>query len=257
MQAVTSYRPAAGLQTRGSVILVAGRGETRATYARFGARLAYDAYQVGVVDPPTADAARLDAYLSELARLLSDAVTSAASHGVGGLVRPLVLAGSDEAAAGIAALVARADEGSLWWPDAVVLAGLPGYDLRACGGWDDELVIRTHCPVHRDVLGSDAAVRRGRLGDAVPTGLLDAAYQSAAAVPHLLLVGDEDRLADRAATAHAAKALPNARLVVVRGAHHDVLNDLQHRSVAAEVVSFLEALRTNLVPAVWAEVSAW
>ncbi|MEV4800143.1 hypothetical protein AB0K18_09005 [Nonomuraea sp. NPDC049421] len=43
-----------GLRTRGTVIVVPGRGETRATYARLGARLAYDAYRVRVVDAPVA-----------------------------------------------------------------------------------------------------------------------------------------------------------------------------------------------------------
>jgi hypothetical protein len=46
---------------------------------------------------------------------------------------------------------------------------------------------------------------------------------------------------------------------VVRGAHHDVLNDLQHRSVAVEVVGFLEALRNepSLEPVIAVESSAW
>jgi hypothetical protein len=45
----------------------------------------------------------------------------------------------------------------------------------------------------------------------------------------------------------------------VRRSHHDVLNDLQHRSVAAEVVTFLEALRNEppLEPIVEVESSAW
>jgi hypothetical protein len=36
-----------------------------------------------------------------------------------------------------------------------------------------------------------------------------------------------------------------------------VLNDLQHRSVAAEIVAFLEALRDDLTPAIAVETSAW
>jgi hypothetical protein len=45
----------------------------------------------------------------------------------------------------------------------------------------------------------------------------------------------------------------------VRDAHHDVLNDLQHRSVAAEVVSFLEVVRGGrpLTSIVSAELSSW
>jgi alpha-beta hydrolase superfamily lysophospholipase len=62
-------------------------------------------------------------------------------------------------------------------------------------------------------------------------------------IPHLLLAGDADPWADRDELARFAKALPSARLTVVHGAHHDVLNDLQHRSVAAEIVTFLETLR--------------
>jgi alpha-beta hydrolase superfamily lysophospholipase len=130
---------------------------------------------------------------------------------------------------------------------------------HAPGGWDEELDVRTHCTVHRGVLGADPSVQRGTFSAAVPGALLDAAYGSTADVPQLLVVGDADPFADREALARAAKALPAARLVVVRGAHHDVLNDLQHRSVAAEVVAFLEALRgeTPLRPLVAVESSAW
>jgi pimeloyl-ACP methyl ester carboxylesterase len=255
-----SHRPAAGLRVRGTVIVVPGRGETAATYARFGARLAYDAYQVVVADPPDADPYALAPYLCALSRGLTEAVTRAAE---GEHVQPLVLVGSDLAAAGIAALTDRADPSAPWWPRGVVLAGLPGYGLRseagtgAAGGWEDELDIRTHCPVHRGVLGQDTGVRRGSLVRAVPDELLDAAYHATAAVPHLLLAGTEDPLADTDALARAAKSRPAARLVVVRGAHHDVLNDLQHRSVAAEVVAFLETVRVGLAPIVTVLASAW
>ncbi|MZG19199.1 alpha/beta hydrolase, partial [Streptomyces sp. SID5914] len=46
-------------------------------------------------------------------------------------------------------------------------------------------------------------------------------------------------------------------LSVVLGGHHDVLNDLTHRSVAAEVVTFLEALRDGLRPAVTVRAGSW
>ena len=179
-------------------------------------------------------------------------------------MRPLVLVGSDTGAATVAALVARSGNqlGAPelpWWPQALVLAALPGYAASQLGGWDDELNVRTHCSVHRGVLTADESVQRGTLSAAVPRALLDAAYASTADLPQLLLVGDADPLADRDALARAAKALPAARLDVVHGAHHDVLNDLQHRSVAAEVVTFLEALRNepSLEPIVTVRSSAW
>ena len=102
--------------------------------------------------------------------------------------------------------------------------------------------------MHRGVLSADASLQRGALTEAVPEELLDAAYAQVSDVPQLLLVGDTDPLADRPALERTAKALPKGRLTVVRGGHHDVLNDLQHRSVAAEVVTFFEALRNSETP---------
>jgi alpha-beta hydrolase superfamily lysophospholipase len=245
-----------GLRTRGTVIVVAGRGETPAAYARFGSRLAYDAYRVRVIEPPAA-AADVTAFLAGLARKLADAVASAASGTPDGLTRPLVLAGSDLGAAGIAALLSRPEPDAAWWPQAVVLAGLPGHGARADGEWDAELDVRSHCPVHRGVLNADTSLRRGALTEAVPGELLDAAYAETADLPQLLLAGDSDPLADRPALEQTAKDLPKCRLTVVRGAHHDVLNDQQHRSVAAEVVTFFETLRNELTPVLAVGTSAW
>lgn len=257
MTQTTDFHAPAGLRTRGTVVIVPGRGETAATYARFGARLAYDAYRVRIAALPPADESFLDA----LSRGLAEAVEEVAAETPDGPPRPLVLVGSDLGAAGVAALLATASTTAAstagWWPQAVVLAGLPGSGSRAGDGWEDELDVRTSCPTHRGVLTGDTAVERGTLAGAVPQDLLDAAYANTADLPHLLLVGDADPLADRDAVARAAKTLPRARLSVVRGAHHDVLNDLQHRSVAAEVVTFLEALRDGLTPAVTVEASAW
>jgi alpha-beta hydrolase superfamily lysophospholipase len=93
--------------------------------------------------------------------------------------------------------------------------------------------------------------------------LLDAAYGSSSAggadIPRLLLVGDQDPYADIEELRRYAKSLTSVRLTVVHGAHHDVLNDAQHRSVAATVVTFLEALRNTpaLEPIIEVESSTW
>lgn len=258
---VTDYTGPEGLRTRGTVLVVPGRGESQATYQRFGRRLAADSYRVRVLSAPAIAEADLAGSLERLAAQLAGAVAGISADGP---VRPLVLVGSDTGAAALAALVAQSVTQSggpdtPWWPQALVLAALPGYAARQPGSWDEELDVRTHCSVHRGVLSDDESVQRGTLSAAVPRALLDAAYGSTADVPQLLLVGDADPLADRDALTQAAKALPAARLVVVRGAHHDVLNDLQHRSVAAEVVTFLEALRNepSLEPIVAVGSSAW
>ncbi|HVW42470.1 MAG TPA: hypothetical protein VHC18_14070 [Amycolatopsis sp.] len=239
-----------GLRTRGTVVVVPGRGETQRTYTRLGKRLAADAYDVCVVDPPRIDAADIGGSLERLA----DALTAVVSESE--RPHPLVLLGADAGATAIAALLARHDT-AIWWPDAVVLAGPAGCTTGAASSWDEELDLRTSCPVHRGVLTRDVAVARGSLAAAVPDELLDAAYGGGVELPQLVLVGDADPLADREALARFVKASPAARLSVVHGAHHDVLNDVQHRSVAAAIVSFLETLGNNLVPVISVESSTW
>lgn len=243
------------LRTRGTVLVVPGRGETSATYGRFGRRVAADSYRVRVLpEPPPAESA--DAALGQL----GDALTAALLGIDGELVRPLVLVGADLSAATLAALVATEAPAAAWWPDALVLAGLPGYGAHEIeGDWESELDVRSHCPVHRGVLSGDATIQRGALGAPVDDALLDLAYGSTSGRPQLLLVGDADPLADRELLTRAAKALPAGGLSVVHGAHHDVLNDLQHRSVAAAVVTFLEIVKGGrpLRPIVVSESTAW
>jgi pimeloyl-ACP methyl ester carboxylesterase len=243
------------LRTRGTVLVAPGRGETSATYGRFGRRIAADSYRVRVLPalPPagTADAA---------VRQFEDALSRALDGIDGDVVRPLVLVGADISAATLAALVANETPAAAWWPDALVLGGLPGYGGHdIAGDWESELDARSHCPVHRGVLSGDATFERGVLTAPVDEALLDLAYGSTSARPQLLLVGDADPLADRELLTRAAKALPAAGLSVVHGAHHDVLNDLQHRSVAAAVVTFLEMVKGGrpLQPIVASESAAW
>ncbi|MEW1775990.1 alpha/beta hydrolase [Streptomyces sp. NPDC086777] len=256
----TDHHGPEGLLVRGTVVVVPGRGESRATYERFGRRLAADAYRVRVIDPPALGATRLSDVLDRFGAALATAVEDTVPEGADGVVRPLVLAGADTGALAIAALPTGPEPDGVPRPDAVVLAGLPGPGrtaATAAGSWEDELDVRTSCPTHRARLADDTRFRRGTLAEAVDPALLTAAYESEPAVPALLLTGDADPLADRDALDRAAKSWPRARLAVVRGGRHDVLNDLQHRSVAAEVVTFLETLRNGLVPLVTVESSAW
>ncbi len=260
MTEYTDHHAPEGLRTRGTVIVVPGRGETRETYTRLGSRLAADAYRVRVIDAadigaPDIDAADLTGQLDAVQAELAAARQGAA--GEDGVARPVVLLGADTGALAVAALLGRADAPDDGGPDAVVLAGLPGRAATVPGTWEDELDVRTSCPTHRGRLTDDTQVRRGSLNEAVPDALLSAAHDSEADVPALILVGGADPLADHDALVRTAKSLPRARLSVVRGAHHDVLNDLQHRSVAAEIVTFLETLRNDLVPLITVETSTW
>lgn len=249
-----------GLRTRGTVIVVPGRGETPATYTRFASRLAADAYRVRVIEAPRLDAtAEGGSALEQFAADLDVAAAGATTEG--DVVHPLVLIGADSGAVAVSALVAEPRLGSAWWPDAVVLAGLPSTSERGTNSdastWEEQLDVRTACPAHRSVLSANQPTADHALARPVPTALVEAALASRVDLPRLVLVGDADPLADRAALGTFVGAMSRARLTVVRGARHDVLNDLQHRSVAAEVVTFLEVLRNELEPVLAVESSAW
>jgi alpha-beta hydrolase superfamily lysophospholipase len=98
----TDHHAPEGLRVRGTVVVVPGRGETRDTYARFGGRLAADAYRVRVIDPPLLDADD-PAATDDLASRIGDAVDGTAAGD--GVVRPVVLVGADAGAAAVAAPV--------------------------------------------------------------------------------------------------------------------------------------------------------
>ena len=145
-----------------------------------------------------------------------------------------MLVGSDSGATLAATLLGEVDA------DAAVIAGLalPGSSLA--GSWSDEVDARTACPVHRSVLDADPGFDRGALERPVPWDETDL---RAPDKPVLVLHGGADRVTPAAAAVAAYAGSPAARVWVVEGGRHDVLNDATHRSVAATVVLFLESLR--------------
>ena len=229
--------PSPGPIVRGTVIVLPGRGEHAGVYERFGRRLAYDAYAVHAISVgPDDDAA---AVRDQVAALAAEAVA------------PVILAGSDTGALHALALVVEAKVDV----EGLLLAATPGASAAssafdALGGspeWEQELALRSSCPTHRGKLTEDETFRRGSLFDPVPDRLrafvdLDAsAYESAPAT--LVLHGAADLLAPPALARSLVARLPQAELVLVAGAPHDVLNDATHRSVAGAVVQWLERLR--------------
>ena len=226
--------PQPGPITRGTVILLPGRGEHAGVYERFGRRLAFDAYAVHALDlAPDEDAGDLRDRIAEL--------TASA-------VAPVVVAGSDTGALHALALAAdgKADV------DAVLLAGIPGASA-AIGDedpdWEGELALRTACPTHRGKLADDETFVRGSLFDPVPDRLaayLELDASAYAEVGNILIIhGAADVLSPPATARSLVARLPHAELVLVAGAPHDALNDATHRSVAAAVVQWLERLRAG------------
>ncbi|MCS5734161.1 alpha/beta hydrolase [Herbiconiux daphne] len=212
---------------RGSIVVLAGRGESAAVYERFSNRLAYDGYRVTVVPDSSRD---VDATARDAARLLADR----------GDV-PSVLIGSDTGAAVAAVLLAQGRV----FADVAVLAGLPAADSARSLDWEAELEVRSACPVHRGALARDGAVEHGALArrDAVVEGV-DARVAGGILVPVLTVHGGADALSDVETALALYRAIPDAESYVIEAGRHDILNDVTHRSVAATIVLFLERLRT-------------
>ncbi|MPY61036.1 alpha/beta hydrolase [Streptomyces spongiae] len=212
-----------GLAARGTLIVLAGRGEHGGVYERFGRRLAFDAYRVRALGDPVADPSVLD----EAAKLLADEA----------LPGPKVLVGSDTGARFAAQLAAEQTAGV----DALVLAGLPTGRWHS-DGWAAEVEARTACPTHQARLTNDPDFRRGVLDEAteLPEPRLDRVR-----VPVLALHGEEDTVSPLARALDAYADHPGVRTVTFKGGRHDVLNDALHRTVAATIVLFLERLRLS------------
>jgi pimeloyl-ACP methyl ester carboxylesterase len=238
------WYPAQGLLHRGTVVLLPGRGEHPGVYERFGRRLAADGYVVHVppVEPgsdPAAVAATVDALAA-------------------GAAVPLVLAGSDTGALYALAAAVRTAVA----PQGLLLAGAPrggGWSPAGEEEWTGELDARTACPTHRGRLGEDPLFAPGELAVPVPEELESAAEAVLAAppaVPALLLHGAADPVAPLAGARALAAVLPAATLAAVTDGRHDTFNDIQHRSVAALVVQWLERLRTAGPPLLTVEGTA-
>jgi alpha-beta hydrolase superfamily lysophospholipase len=239
-----SWREPEGLNPRGTVVVIPGRGERPGVYERFGRRISSDAYRVHVVANPVEDAALAE---EQIRSLLAGP-------------QPVVLAGSDTGALFAAGLVAS---GLLPEADALVLAGLPTVTAKpdtdaadgesaadggqaqaaeAADSWDAELEARTACPAHRSRLAGPV-LRRGALYEPVPDGWLDLANLKAVAVPVLGLHGAADTVSPLAAARERYAAAPHAELVSIADGRHDAFNDIMHRTAAATVALFLERLR--------------
>jgi alpha-beta hydrolase superfamily lysophospholipase len=218
---VTAWDEPEGGTPRGTLIVLPGRGETAASYQRFGRRLSADAYRVRLV---AVDLHDLDRTREEVEKLLADE----------SLPSPRVLVGADSGATLAALLVGEVDA------DAAVVAGaaLPG--SAGVDSWEAEIEARTSCPVHRKVLAGDSAFGRGALNEPLPWATLDVV---APAEPVLVLHGTADPITAAGGAVAPYLSAPTARVHLVQGGTHDVLNDASHRSVAATLVLFLESLR--------------
>ncbi|MGC0366610.1 alpha-beta hydrolase superfamily lysophospholipase [Rhodococcus sp. 27YEA15] len=222
-----------GINPRGTLIVLAGRGEKSSVYTRFGARLAFDAYKVRVVPDVAENVARAR---QQVSALLADDT----------LVGPKVLVGADTGALLALQLAVHPELGV----DAVVVAGAPVNGEVPQPDWNEELEARTACPTHQGVLSRES--ERGAIAVEVPE-TLRSVIPGNVKVPVLVLHGGSDTIAPWGrAFDDLYQHLPNKEIAVVEEGRHDALNDAGHRTVAATIVLFLERLKlgSELLPIV-------
>lgn len=211
---------------RGTVVVVGGRGESPEVYRRFADRLAFDGYRVVAFGDPTGHE-----------RATVDAVRAALDASEAG---PRVVVGSDS---GNATLWRAVASGALE-PDGVVAAGLLTEGGTTTVDGSAEVEQRTACPVHRGRLSTDGVLEAGSLARISEAQAVDADLARSILLPVLAFHGSDDRISDAQAALGLYEKVPSARAFTLDGGLHDVLNDVTHRSVAAEIVQFVERLRT-------------
>lgn len=223
MTTTTAWDEPVGATPRGTLILLPGRGETPTSYQRFGKRLSADAYKVRLVPLDLAD---LAIARTQVEKLLADE----------SLPGPKVLVGTDVGATLVGQLL---DEVAA---DAAIIAGVALPDSQGVDGWDAEVDARSACPLHRKLIAEDAGFGRGSLNGPFPAEW-DELERTVPGKPVLILHGDADPITalDKAIEPYVGHSV--ARVKIVKGGRHDLLNDIMHRSVAATIVLFLESLR--------------
>ncbi|MEF2977270.1 alpha/beta hydrolase [Subtercola sp. YIM 133946] len=217
-----------GLRVRGTVVVLGGRGETPDVYNRFGNRISIDAYAV---------VAFADAFGNEgdVADEIRSRIASAE------LTAPIVVVGSDVGA--VSAVDVAKELGSEI--AAVIVAAYPTAGASfVAADWQEELLERTTCPVHRGVLDADAGVEHGSFAEALDADLV-ARDLSTLTVPVVAIHGGADLVSPLDDALATYRSNPDAQIWVIEGAKHDVLNDSTHRTTAAVVVQFLEAVRSG------------
>jgi hypothetical protein len=214
-------------QSRGLFVVLPGRGDVASHYIRLGERLSFDGYTVVVPEAPVTG---IDVAVELWTSATSDSVRYPIS----------ILIGVDVAAGFAASAVAE----GLLSPTALVLAGAVTAAAPTSPTTDPstEIQLRTSCPVHREVLATSSATPFFDGGAIVTSWPAPDAPVSIAA---LIVHGAEDRLAPVEDVVDQTAQWPNRTVVTVVGGVHDVLNDIHHRTIAAELISFAERLRVD------------
>ncbi|WP_193241873.1 alpha/beta hydrolase [Streptomyces phaeolivaceus] len=237
------YRRWAAAEPSSAVLLLHGWGEQSGYFHRFAAELTRDGSDVwapdhvghglsgrhdGVFDSVDQLVDNAEALLGRITAEQPRLPVIVVGHSLGGLTalglaarNPGVLRGLVVSGAPVAGPPDHVDDDAVWSDDESYVDNV------------------THDPLAVDSEEGEAALWR-----AVSAFLPGLEATTAAIDPATLVIyGEHDVLTDMKRAAQWTSTLPNGRLVVFPGGYHDILNDSNHRAVAAEITAFVRELR--------------
>jgi len=240
------YRHWAAEDPRAAVVFLHGFGEHSGVYHRYGFALnaaGIDLWAVDQFGHGLSPGTRGDFGSIEESSALADALTEVAKTDGGGI--PLVAQGhSFGAIVTLTRLLEAKDRyvagvvsGAPLVPVAALLDTDASFDLDP--GW------LSADPFYLDLMENDPLAFVGADGTAL-TRELDRAWDRFGAelpkltVPTLAVHGEVDPIADVGAVRAYADQIDALRLAAIPGGRHDILNDTDHRQVAAAIVGFID-----------------
>lgn len=221
--------------SRGRIVILQGRGDDASYYERLGRRISADGYTAYV----PLETVRT---IHEAASLWND-LTHAWDRET-----PIIALTVDSSAG----YFTHAVRNSLLHvvPHGLILTGVAlQNDLTSYRSSQDidELALRSSCPVHGAVV--QAAEEGGQLLssdiepiDPIPPSLAD---RTEDVLPSLIIHGSNDEISPVEHVRSALSDCTAAEFVRVHNGLHDVVNDVNHRTVSAEIIAFAERLRTG------------
>lgn len=221
--------------SRGRIVILQGRGDDASYYERLGRRISADGYTAYVAPRPAEtihDAADLWNALTQGWDFETPTIVLTVDSSAGYFTHALKN--------GLLGIV----------PHGLILTGIALHNetsLQYRSQETNELTLRSACPVHGTVVeaAEDTAQLLGSAIEPItPAPPINAERTAISDVlPTLVIHGSKDRISPVDQVRSTLRDWPAAEFVSVHNGLHDVVNDVHHRTVSAEIISFAERLR--------------
>ena len=228
---VSEYIPLTA--SRGRIVILPGRGDDASYYERLGRRISADGYTAYVPFKTVKT-------IHDAADLWNDL-----THGWD-RETPIIALTVDSSAGYFTHAVSNSLLRQV--PDGLILTGVALQNDTAPPHTPqeiDELALRSACPVHGAVV--QAAEEAGQLLtsdiepiDPIPPSIADRTVE---VLPSLIIHGSNDEISPVDQVRSTLFGWTAAEFVRVHNGLHDVVNDVNHRTVSAEIIAFAERLR--------------